>query len=129
MSRAWRGDVSAVAITAAGTSDVITAIEIPHGAEYLWVEIENNAHKALDSFLVSYRPHPDASYHLIASAASDYTTSMQEPILGATCDFASLALSTTGMLRLYVKGIDAVKFAASSASGSDTTVDARWSIR
>ena len=126
---AWKGKLDTVAITAAGVSDTVATIPIVEGCTNLWVEIENAAHKALDKFYVWIKPHSDASFHLIANAASDYSTQMQLPIKGCSQQFMTLAKSTAGLMWLDVKGLNQVKLTASSTTGSDTTVDVKWQMR
>ncbi len=125
----WKGKLDNVAITAAGVSDTVADITIVEGCQNLWVEVANSAHKALDKFYVWVKPHSDASFHLIANAASDYNTQMQLPIRGVDQQFMTLAKSTAGLMWMDVKGLYGVKFTASSTSGSDTTVNVRWSVR
>jgi hypothetical protein len=127
--RSWHGVVSDIAITTAGTSDVLVDILIPEGAEFLWAEIENNDHKSLDSFRVLVRPHSGAAFHIVASAASDYSVGVGDPILGVDSGLMTLVKGTSAQIKMHVKGLNAVRFDASSASGSDTTMDCRWSIR
>lgn len=127
----WRGSVSNIAITAAGTSDTLVAIPIQQGAENLWIEVENLNHKGLDAFITQVRPHPDAAWHTVAQAASDYSVAsdITEPIVGCSGDLTTLAKGTTGLLWMYVKGLHAVRFQASAASGSDTLMNAKWQVR
>jgi len=125
---AWKGSIENVAIANDSTGTLET-IDITEGARYLWAEIANDNHKEFDVFQVQIRPHADASYFTIASVADDFTNHIKEPVLGCSADLTSLAKNTSALLWMNVKGINSVRFRASSASASDTTADVYWSVR
>jgi len=129
---AWKGKKKTVAILHGSTSTIDT-IYINDGARTMWAEIANGTGKALDVFNIDYQPASDASWHTVASAASDYVLAasdlIREYVLSATTNMVVLPKSTAGMLKLKVGGVYAVRFQASSGTDSDTTVDLRWQVR
>jgi len=123
----WKGKQTGIAVTAAGPSDVIGTIYVREGASYLWAEVNTVGASDMDAFWVQISCLSDASFHTIANAPSDYTTDIQDPILGCSADMTTLSASTAGLLRMSVKGLFAVRFRGSLAG--DATVDLRWQMR
>ena len=128
-AKRWKNSSDTIAITAAGTSDTVATVRVMDGASRLWFQATNSAHKVLDKFYTWVQPYSDATFHKIATTASDYTTRIQVPILACDQDMTSLAKSTAGLVWMDVKGLYSVKFTASAATGSDTTVDYKWQVR
>ena len=123
----WHGKTAATTISNA-TNTILDTIYIRQGAGNLWAEISNSADKELDAFITAISPHSDASFHTIAETGADYTTSIQEPLLGCNADLTTLAKSTAGLLHMDVKGVYAVRFTAGTAT-SDTNLTLRWHVR
>ena len=123
----WKGKTPTTTISHT-TNTVLDTIYVREGAGYLWAEVSNSADAALDTFTVSISPYSDASFHTIASTASDYTTGIQFPILGCDADLTTLAKSSTGLLCMNIKGVYGVRMTAGTAS-SDTNLILRWSVR
>ena len=129
---AWKGSKKTIAV-AHGATAAIDTIYINNGAKVMWAEVENGTGKELDVFQVQYQPASDATWHTVASAASDYVLAasdlIREYVLSATTNMVVLPKSIAGMMKLRVHGVYAVRFNASSGTGSDTTVDLRWQVR
>ena len=126
---AWPGKGSAP-IPDDSTSTFLT-IPIRQGASRLWVGFTNSADSALDAFAVAVRAgNSDAApYATVAVAASDYVNSIQGPIEGCDADLTSLDKSASGTLWMEVLAVQDVRFQASAAGTSDTTLSYWWSVR
>jgi len=124
---AWKGRKQDVAITS-GAAQTVETVSIHEGASTFVVDISNQNHKALDAFQVQIGVS-DAQLFTVASAASDYTTSIQWPLKGCSVDLTTLAKNTRGLLVMDVLGINQVRLKASSATGSDTNLDVYWRQR
>ena len=108
----------------------LAQFKVKQGASILNLMFTNSADKALDQFEVAYSVLSDITWQVVANATSDFVSAtMQWPILGAGEDFTTLPLSTSGALSMYVRGDDFVRFRASSAAGSDTTITTSWQVR
>jgi len=129
MAASWKGRKLNTAVVAAAALTTIDTIEIRDGAQNLWLEVNNDNHKALDGFELAVQPHSDASFHVIANATSDFTDVIQDPIIACNQDMTVLAKNTKGIIWMYVKGLYSVRLRGSSGTGSDTTVDTRWQQR
>ena len=105
-------------------------VPVRKGASQLWAGFTNSADKGLDAFNVAVQAggSDTAPYATVANVTSDYTTSIQWPILGADTDFTSLAKSSSGTIAIAVRGLQNVRFQASAASASDTTLQYYWSV-
>ena len=129
----WKGTSDTISVCSDAVSD-ISIIKIREGASYLWVSLENAAHKEFQAFQLQGQPTSDADWTTMADDArhfspvelSDVHTS---PVEWASVSPVTLAASTTCLFKTHVKGLYAVKLRGQSASGSDTTVDLRWSVR
>ncbi|HUX01425.1 MAG TPA: hypothetical protein VMY35_10650 [Phycisphaerae bacterium] len=112
-----------------GTSDFLT-VPIRKGASRLWAGFTNSADKLLDAFQVQVQAGDSdtAPWATIANAASDYTTSVQWPIMGCDVDLTTLAKSSSGTIALEVRGLQNVRFKASAGASSDTTLSYFWSV-
>jgi len=111
------------------TSTFLT-VNVRKGASRLWVGLTNSADKGLDVFTVAVQAGASdtAPYATVANATSDYTTSIQWPVMGCSTDLTTLAKSSEGTIALDVRGLQNVRFQASAASASDTTVSYYWSV-
>ena len=126
---AWEGKGSAaISDTAAAT---FLTIPIRQGAERLWASFTNGSGGKLDAFQVDIRSggSDTAPYMTIANAASDYTTNIQWPILGCSVDLVTLAVSASAGLAMDIKATQSIRFKASCAASSDTTLAYYWSVR
>ena len=126
----WLGSKIGVSVLSSGAgATTIDTIYPYQGASTLWLEVSNYNHKALAGFQVEYRPHTDATFYAVASTATDYTTSIQWPIIGCSAGLTTLAKDTAGLIAMDIKGIDAIRFKAFSGASSDTIVSLKWMVR
>ena len=113
------------------TTDAILTIPIRPGASQLWASFTNSADAILDAFQVAVQADGSdtAPYLTVANDASDYTTAVQWPIDGCSGDLTSLAKSTNATIAMDVRVLQNVRFLASSAGSSDTTLTYYWGVR
>lgn len=74
---------------------------------------------ALTAFTVEVSVAHTGDFFTLASVAADYLTP-EGPVLGASGDLTTAAISTTHWLKLNVDGIKHVRFKASSTAGTLT---------
>ncbi len=128
MVTGWKGTISDVAVDSDTTT--LETIVIREGAEYLWAEVGNSdVGNVFVSFDIQVQPHSTASFHTVASTASDFTTAIQEPLLGCSSDMTALGLGSTGLLWMRVKGAYATRFRAACNTASDAMTAVRWMVR
>lgn len=131
---AWKGSTAGIAVAAGSTGNILT-LPIREGASVLSFELANDAHKALDAFDIQISVCSDtvSSFITVASAASDFiatTSDISNPwIEYASISPVTLALSTSALVRMKVRGVGYVRLRGSSGSGSDTTVGVHWQVR
>lgn len=128
---AWQGSVASAFVSSDdSTLSTIATIPIPAGASNLWIELYNQPHKAFDKFQLQIRPTADSTFYPVAVATSDFVWSSDIAGLPkAVVDPTSLALNTSDIIYMGVKGLDAVRLQASAAAQSDTYADVKWSVR
>ena len=126
----WQGKALAVAVDS-DANYTLAEIKVREGASFLWAEVTPAISDAFQSFLVQTQVRSDADYVTVASGASDFIAASPSDhsfIDRATHDMTTLAADTTGLFKMPVKGLYAVKLLAKSAS-SDNTVDLYWGMR
>jgi len=126
MSMSGKGSVL---ISDDSTSSFLT-VPIRKGASHLWIGFTNSADSALDAFQVDVQAGASdtAPWATVGNAASDFTTSIQWPILGCDTDLTSLGKSSSGTIALATRGLQNVRFKASANGVSDTTLQYYWSV-
>lgn len=111
------------------TTDQIEMISDLRGADTLNISIENSdAGKILDAFEVAIQAHPSAAFQTVGIEPSDYTTSLQWPLLGCGGDLTTLDSDTAMTLMMACGGLNAVRLKASCNSGT-TLLSTYWSAR
>jgi len=110
--------------TTAATLTVVTML-LCQRYRRLWAEVDNDSDTAISDFDIEIQPHPNAAWTVIATATADYTTDINEPLLGCSTDLASLASGSQGLLWMDIEGMYAVRFKATTGSaGKDITIRA-----
>ena len=111
------------------TTGQIAMISDLRGASVLNISIENSdAGNLLDAFEVAIRGNASAAFQTIASVASDYTTSLQWPLLGCGGDLTTLDSDTAYTLTMACGGLNAVRLKA-SCNSTTTTLSTYWGAR
>jgi hypothetical protein len=110
-----------VTVAQAGTTDLLEIKLL--GLERIFAQV-SNAVQALDAFTIQGKGHPDASYVTLFSVAADYTSPAGIMIGSDGTDRTTVAAGGSGWVLLDTRGLDAIKFIASSANiaGSTTTI-------
>ena len=125
----FKHNASDVVVSATGWT-TLAQFQVREGASVLNLMFTNSADKALDQFEIAYSVLGSDTFQAVANATSDFASAtMLWPILGAGEDLTTLPLSTSAALSMYVRGVDFVRFRASSAAGSDTTITTSWQVR
>lgn len=125
---AWEGSVTAVTV-ASDTLTTIETVKVREGASRLWASIELTADNNLSDFHVDIRPHSSAAWKTIASAASDFDSCIQEPIIACGDNPVNLAKSGVCLIGVDVRALDAVRFQAFADAGSDAVASCYWQVR
>jgi len=111
------------------TTNQIAMISDLKGASVLNISIENSdAGNILDAFEVGVRANASAAFQTVASIASDYTTSLQWPLLGCGGDLTTLDSDTAYTLTMACGGLNAVRLKA-SCNATTTTISSYWGAR
>ena len=124
----WTGKTLATALSDAALATIAT-IAIEEGAAVLSFEVATSDVGGLGGFEVAVSPHVDASYTVVASIDSDYTTDIDDPIISASSDFTALDSDSTGVGMVLVRSLYGVRLQAKAATGKTTSVDVRWRTR
>ena len=131
---AWKGSTTGIAVANGSTGTILT-IPIREGASKLTFQLDNDAHKALDVFAVQIAVLSDsiADFITVANAASDFkavTSDVGNPwIEYASVSPVTLALSTSALVRVNVRGVGYVRLLGSAGASSDTMVGVHWQVR
>jgi hypothetical protein len=113
MSEPLYGTLSATGI---GTLTTVATIDCQE-RKTLWLSFTVGV--ALTAFTVEFAVSHIGDFFTMASVAGDYTTP-EGPVLGASGDLTTAAISTTHWLKLDVEVVKKVRIKASSTSGTLT---------
>jgi len=122
------GSVTNVLVSDATTNQIAMISDLK-GASVLNISVENSdAGNILDAFEVGVRANTSATFQTVASIASDYTTSIQWPLLGCGGDLTTLDSDTAYTLTMACGGLDAVRLKA-SCNATTTYLSTYWGAR
>ena len=126
---AWQGQSTSDILVASDTVSTIATVPVRAGAERLWFSLELTADNPLSDFCVDVQPHATAAWTTVASDSADFSTNIQNPILGVGGNPVNLAASGTSLIWMDVKGLANVRFRCMASDASDANVNYYWQQR